>query len=81
MKIETLERLWRANDHDSGRTAHAYMLEAMLTAVERRRNSQRLFLLSVRIVLATVTLVFGYAAVRHGALDPLHQWAALLMLA
>lgn len=81
MQIETLERLWRVHDHDPDRTAQAYMLEAMMTTLERRRRGQTVFVLCVGAVLGTITLVFGYDIIRHEGFDPTREWASLLMLA
>ncbi|UDF04862.1 hypothetical protein [Asticcacaulis sp. AND118] len=81
MKIETLERLWRAHDRDPDRTAQACLLESLMTTIERRRNGQNVFLLCVGAALGTITLVFGYDIIRHEGFDPAREWGALLMLA
>ncbi|WP_298331205.1 hypothetical protein [Asticcacaulis sp.] len=80
MKIETLERLWRAHDHDIDRTARAFLLESLMNGIERRRKGQTVFLLCVGAALGKITLVFGYDVLRHDSLDVTREWGSLLML-
>lgn len=81
MDMERLERAWAGAANRADVAAGLYLIDSAMGEVARRRRDFRLRMGLVGVALGGWSLVAAYGIVWRGNVDPLREWAALLMLA